>query len=457
MTKSFTKAQTVLRSTALLTVSSLLLQILGFIYRILLSRMLTAEQMGVYGLLMPVYAVLNAGTLSGFSLAAARTTADFSGGREALLRRASQTVRAAFSMYALFFCLAAILFSLISGGLSKLLGEARLQTAFLLLLPCLLMTALENILKSVFQGLKNVTPSMISECSEQVVRIVSVGFILLMMNAKTGDGARACAGIVCGMIISEIASDVILLLFARGTLPRAPKTHALDGAILRCALPVCAGAACGMLLSSASGAIIPAALQRYGFSARLALSDYGTLSGMLLPLLSFPGAFISPINTVMLPRITESFAAKDHAATRRRAAKTILAGSFAGILFEGAAVVFAPALCGLFFGEKSPAGMEQVFLLGLAALTGFIGAGASCVLNALGRQRQLMLNNIITGIIELPSLYLAISAYGLAGYAAVSAVLGALQTAALLIGVANALRREKKQVPAVRQAVLLHR
>ena len=47
-----------LYGTLLLTGVSLVSQVLGFVYRILLSRLVGAEFMGLYQLVMPVYSVL---------------------------------------------------------------------------------------------------------------------------------------------------------------------------------------------------------------------------------------------------------------------------------------------------------------------------------------------------------------------------------------------------------------
>ena len=46
--------------TLLLTITGLVNQLLGFVYRILLSRLVGAEVMGLYQLVMPVFSVLGA-------------------------------------------------------------------------------------------------------------------------------------------------------------------------------------------------------------------------------------------------------------------------------------------------------------------------------------------------------------------------------------------------------------
>ena len=47
-----------LYATLVLTGTSLASQLLGFLYRILLSRLIGAEIMGLYQLIMPVYSVV---------------------------------------------------------------------------------------------------------------------------------------------------------------------------------------------------------------------------------------------------------------------------------------------------------------------------------------------------------------------------------------------------------------
>ncbi len=426
-TKQMITQQSVLHSTVLLTASSLLLQGLGFLYRILLSRLLTSEQMGVYGLLMPVYAVINAGTLSGFSLAASRTAANRTDASRSPITHGGTVLLAALRMYLPIFLMICTAIAPTSGILAKLIGDAGLRTAILLLFPCLLMTAFENILKSVFQGLKNVTPSMLSECCEQVVRIVSVGAFLYIADAKHLSGASACVLIVLGMIVSEIASDLILGGFAVGLFRAGRSDAATEREVLRVALPVSAGNACGMLLSGISAAIIPAALQRYGASVGQAMADYGELSGMLLPLLAIPGAFVYPIFTVMLPRLTEAFSGKDEKRFNRLAGCMFCGALSIGLCLEGAAVILAPKLCTLFFGKAYPAGSGQLLTLGLTTFLSFAVSAAACVLNAAGKQKTLVTVGLILGAAEIPLLYTAMAVKGLGGYAGVSLLLTAVQ------------------------------
>ena len=67
--------QSVFYSSFLLFISSVILHILGFLYRIILSRNIGADGMGLFSLVMPVYAVLSSLVISGLSLSVTKLSA----------------------------------------------------------------------------------------------------------------------------------------------------------------------------------------------------------------------------------------------------------------------------------------------------------------------------------------------------------------------------------------------
>ena len=66
-----------LYGTLLLTATGLVNQLLGFFYRILLSRLIGSEVMGLYQLIMPVYSVLLSVTAVGLTAAVSTLTSEY--------------------------------------------------------------------------------------------------------------------------------------------------------------------------------------------------------------------------------------------------------------------------------------------------------------------------------------------------------------------------------------------
>ena len=349
-----------LYSASVLTMSGLALQVLGFLYRILISRMTDAEGMGVYQLIFPFYSVIIAGSLlSGLTVAVTQLAAqchvfgDWKGIGQ-LMRRC----------LCIFFCLFAViaavtlLFADFWAG--TVLGDIRTKGAILLLLPCLLFTGVENsrqgssrrmapcllpcllftgvenTIKACFFGVKQVRPPITSELLEQTVRIAAVA--VLLFTFRPSDPSMVAALIVCGMIVSEICSAVCLTLFyrrhihghqftpePRHALPsgRSPSSHGLFRSICVIALPVAASAILNNFLSSADTVLIPKRLAVSGLGQDGALAAFGTMFGMTLPLVSLPTMFMGPLCNVLTPRLAESMALGNLEDVRRKISKAL--------------------------------------------------------------------------------------------------------------------------------------
>ena len=140
---------TILYNVLLLAMSNIGLQALGFVYRIFLSRMITAESMGVYQLIFPFYSVVMAITLSGICISVSRLTAEkFAVGDRAGVRA---VVRVCLVIFLLLFAVVMTVTVMFSEFISvRVLGDGRTRTALLILLPNLFLTGIENILKSCF-------------------------------------------------------------------------------------------------------------------------------------------------------------------------------------------------------------------------------------------------------------------------------------------------------------------
>ena len=69
--------RSVFYASAMFALCSVGLQLMGFLYRIGLSRLIGAQGMGVFGLVMPVYSVVQSFALSGLVLGVTRRSARY--------------------------------------------------------------------------------------------------------------------------------------------------------------------------------------------------------------------------------------------------------------------------------------------------------------------------------------------------------------------------------------------
>ena len=412
--------QSVFYNAFFMCLSSIGLQLIGFLYRIGLSRFGGAQVMGMYQLIMPAYSVIMSFTMSGLTLAVSRLCAQYQAAGDAAGVRG--TVRFAQLVFLCLFTCAAIPVCLFPDFLAGVvLGEKKIKGALLLLVPCLFLTGFENIFKSSFHGIKYILPPIVSELTEQLVRtIAGLGLLLLLCPSDPG---AATAMIVLGMVVSEVFSVVILLLFykraSRSLLPRRPGGAKIPKGMFRrvavIAVPVSSAGLLNNFLSSATTVLIPNRLIAAGVSPQEAMSSFGVMVGMTMPLLMLPTAFIHPLNTVLLPRFSQYSAKREEAQTRRKAGKAI---QVTGILTAVSLAVLLPVgkvLAQLIY--KNPMAGNHLLSLSAATVLTFYHITTGSILNGIGMQKQASVSIVVTGISEIVFTWMTVGAMGIGGYA----------------------------------------
>lgn len=375
----------------LLSSSSVMLQMLGFGYRILLGRLAGAQAIAVYGLVMSAYNVVLSCTLTGVALSVSRIAASYQAIGEG--RSIIRLIRTALCLFLGLFCLLAIPFGLgRSFFANQILGNPQTEAALLLIVPCLFLTGFENVHKAFFYGTGQTLPPTISETLEMLCRIIgaAVLFSLAREKGSLNDG-QAAALIVCGMIFSEIISASFLTGLYR---LRRKKLRGRDsvgmGRILRdiasVAVPVSLATLLGRLISSANMVLIPRVLMRAGSSYETAMEEFGVLSGMTMPMLMLPSAFLSPLITVLSPRFSAEHALDNTAMIRRKTAKALHIVGLIG--FPSMALMLSMGKeLGLLLYQNEKVGQHLPFLVAIT-MAGFYYAVLESVLESIGLQKR---------------------------------------------------------------------
>lgn len=188
---------------AVLAASNILLQLMGFAYRIVLSRLAGAEGMGVHALSMQVYSVLYSVCISGAAVAVTTLSARLyikSG-----IHSVQRLMRFAATVFLIVLAVMTCPVLMLREGIAvTLLGDGRASMALWLIPLCIMLTGLENVMKSALLGMGKVRRTAVSELVEQGIRFTLV--ILLLSNLSNGDYEFTAFLIVVGMTLSEIFS-----------------------------------------------------------------------------------------------------------------------------------------------------------------------------------------------------------------------------------------------------------
>ena len=418
----------VLAGTLLLTATGIFAQVVGFFYRIALSRLIGAETMGLYQLVMPVWSLLMSMTGVGLTVAVATLSArSHALGDEGAVRAVLRRALGCFLLLAL--PLGAVVI-LASDPISVyLLGDARTRLGVVLLVPCMLLTGVENLHKHCFYGMGRVGPPAASETAEQLVRAGAVLGLLLLL--RPGNREKTVAVIVLGLVVCEICSALTLtLLFRRyrkGELP-PPREQPSARRLFSIALPVGAASLLGTVLGAANSVLIPARLVAGGMEAEEAMAAFGVVCGMTLPMLALPTGFVGALCLVMVPDLARRTALGDRRAAggfldRVMTSTTVLMAPCMALL-----AVIGPAVGRLLFREEGAG--DHILLLAAGTLVTCWQSVLSGALNGLGLQGRGAGNAAVSDVVQLAFTWWAVPRWGLAGFA-VGFLLSALTGAGL--------------------------
>lgn len=195
--------KTILQGTLILTAVGFLCRFMGFFYRIFLSHTFGEENVGLYQLTFPVFALCISFTSAGLETAISRTVA-----RKQSLhqpREASETLCLGLFISCLLSVITMIILQKNAADLSTaLLGDPRCEEILILLSYALPLSSIHGCIMGYCYGLKQTQIPAVSQLIEQTARILSV-FCLYRFAIRNGlhaDISIAAAGIAFGELFS---------------------------------------------------------------------------------------------------------------------------------------------------------------------------------------------------------------------------------------------------------------
>lgn len=301
------KHATIFATATIVTALSIAERSLGFLYRIVLSRLLGAEGLGLYQVALSVFAVfLTIGT-GGIPITVSR----FISKSKAECRPFDE--RRAVGAGLLLSLLLTLPVSVILGLFPKLIGflfsDTRGLAVFRILLIGLVFSSLYAVFRGSFWGNQRFLLPSILEILEETVMVIAG--VLLLKNAKSVQVGASLASwaVVISYLFSFTASALCFFLFG-GKLAKPQKR--LKPLFLASA-PITSVRAGSSLVNSAIAVLLPAMLIRTGLNESDALTLFGVVSGMAMPVLFIPSTIIGSLSLVLVPKLSEDFYRKHNA------------------------------------------------------------------------------------------------------------------------------------------------
>lgn len=410
--------------TIILTVTGFASRFIGFFYRIFLSRLFGAEGMGIYQLISPVLALSFSLTAAGMQTAISKYVAGETVSKDYRSSALHLFTGFVLSMAASILCTIGIYCFADQIAVSFLL-EKRTAPLLRIIALSIPMATVHSCINGYFYGIRKTSVPSICQLSEQLIRVGSV-YVIYYFCLKYGMEPTISFAVV-GLVIGESASMLVSIIAVRAHFYHVvPKRYGpllcvntrlfceTSKKLLALAIPLSLNRVIINFLQSIEAIFIPNRLMSYGYDNATALSVYGVLTGMALPLILFPGAITNSICVLLLPIVSEADAAANTSTIRKAINKSISYGFGLGILFTTLFLISGRFLGNLLY-QSSLAGSFILVLSFLCPMM-YIASTLNSILNGLGKTGQTFAYSMISLLVRLVFVFFVIPVWGIHGY-----------------------------------------
>ncbi len=426
------KKQTFLQGTAVLAMATVLVKLMGFLFKVPLNNIIGEDGFGYFNTAYDVYNVLLMISTTGLPVAMSRMISQAQTlGNHAQIKRIYRTSLYVFltigmvgSLGMLFFC----------RQLSVMVTtNENSWAAIAALAPCVLLICLVSAYRGFFQGQSNMTPTSVSQIFEAVTRlVVGLGLAWLVMKLTGeayvrmqgivlapgetaqdyGDITLAAGGAILGVTLGSLISVVYLhhkfrqsnqiLSLGGGT---AKSTRSTMKELLSIAVPITLGSAGLQIINLFDTMIymrrLTGALQ---WTEKMADSAKGVYN-FCQTVFALPCSFIPTITIAVIPAITASLTRKDLAEAKATSESSVR--TMALIAMPCAAGLFVMAepvirlLCSTYTEDRIQLAATMLAILGLTVIFNSIVLLLNAIMQAHGDVVTPVVNMLIGGIIKI--------------------------------------------------------
>ena len=396
--------------TLFLTASGVISRIIGFFYRIFLSRTIGAEGLGIYQLVFPVMALTLSLTSSGIQTALSRFVA------EETARKNEKGARLYLVLGLLFSCSLSVAVSfLITENASFLadvvLSEPRTKPLLIVMTYSLIPAAVHACINGYYYGKKQALIPSVSQLLEQLVRVGAV-YLIYTISMENGRSLTPL-DVIWGIVAGE-AAGMLLSVTAAGFKHYDGDLFASAKLLFTMTIPLTANRVLINLCSSVENLMIPKQLRLFGYSTPDALSIFGILTGMSMSIILFPTVLTGSVSVLLLPAISEAKARSDDAAISRAIQKAVRYGLLLGFLFTGVFLVSADFVGDTVFG-CSLAGTYIKILSWICPFM-YLSSLLSSIIHGLGYPKIPLNISLLGCVIRIGAIWLFVPVFGLRAY-----------------------------------------
>ena len=401
----------IIKGTIVLTLAGILSRVLGFLYRIFLSNLIGAKGMGIFQLIFPVLGFCVAISCGGIQIAVSRFVAECKNNKDRFLVLISSIIMSVFLSAAAAFALYCFA-NPVSAYIIKNNECALLLKYASITIP---LTTFHACIAGYYLGLKKTAVPALSSIFEQVIKVAAI-YILGMIWVNKGIKLTPVIA-VYSMILSELGGVIFCLIAVGAEKKYSFKIKQLFSqmkSLFSVSYILTINKIMITFLQCLEAILVPIVLVKSGLSSHTALSIYGILTGMALPVITFPSAINSSVSTMILPAIAGANAGGETKNIKKTTEVSIWFSLVTGIFCIGIFLYYGDFIGTTIFGHAKA--REYIKILAWLCPFMYLSTTLGSVLHGLGKTNTAFIHNCLGTVIRLFFLWFIVPLVGINGY-----------------------------------------
>lgn len=405
----------IIKGTMILTLAGFLTRIIGFFFRIFLTGVIGAEGLGIYQLTFPVQIVCYSLCTLGFELSISKLVAS---SKKSSKDSAIYLICGLLISVSISLVIALAVYYNANYIATRLLFEERCAPLIKYISFSIPLASTHACICGYYLGLKKTNIPAVSQIVEQLFRVLSIYLIILIMSKSKKNITPSVAAI--GAIVGEFFSTLYCLLHLKikasflSSISNKMSTFIKSASeILKLSIPLTLNKLMLSILQSIQSALIPSMLILYGLNSSNALSIYGIILGLVIPLIMFPSAIVNSLSTILLPAISEAESNNNTKKIQLTIEQSVSFCLIFGILCSAIFFRYGTNISLLLFHHDYG---KYIKYLGILCPFIYISATLASTINGLGHTSIPFIHNGISTIIQILSIVFLIPRIGILGF-----------------------------------------
>ena len=370
-------------------IGGFLTKILGMIIKIVISRMIGTEGLGMYMLILPSFMLFIYLGQLGLPLALSKLIAEDNKNNKNLFF----SILPLLLLINIFLMLFIILIAPFIGN--TLLHNKDATFSIMAISFTIPFTSISSICRSYFFGKQKMTPHILSIILEDIVRL---GIIFFFLPKVMPYGLKI---VVCFLVLSNVFSELssifVLLFFLPKNIKITKKDLIPNKTYLKESLSIGLPSTTGRLIGTIGFFLEPIVLTNSllnnGYSLTYITREYGIISGYVMPLILLPSFFSLAISQALLPVIAKEYSLKNYKTIFKRMNLAIIFSLGIGIPVSILLLINPAFFLSLIYHTRE--GISYIKVLAPICLLEYLQAPLSSCLDGIGKTKDNMKASII--------------------------------------------------------------